>query len=67
MKELEILSAFMIGGHDLNNMRSTNDTVLITDTERKVEELLQKTVKENKKKELNINCKKIEFTVFRKR
>lgn len=35
MKELEILSAFMIGGHDLNNMRSTNDTVLITDTERK--------------------------------
>lgn len=35
--------------------------------ERKLQELLQKVVKESKKKGLNLNCKKIECMVVSKR
>lgn len=40
--ELEVLSGFITGGHNLNNIRYADDTVLIADTKRKLQNLLQK-------------------------
>lgn len=48
LRELDYLTEFIIGRHKLNNIRYTNDTV----EEGKLKELLDKLVKENKKKRL---------------
>lgn len=50
----------MIRGHDLNNIRYVNDSVLIENTEGEIQERLQKII--NEKKVLIINWKKIEGT-----
>lgn len=55
LRELEVLSRYIIGSHNLHNIRYADDTVLIADTQRKLLELLQKIVKESEKKGLNIN------------
>lgn len=61
LREFVVLSGFIIGCHKLNN------TMLIADKERKLQMLLQKVLKESKKKGLNINCKKTECKVVSKR
>lgn len=50
LRKLQFLPEFVIGGYDLN-VRCVNGTVLIADTKRKVQELLQKLVKEAIRKE----------------
>lgn len=40
--------------------------MLITDSEKKLIELLNNVVTESKKKEVTINCKKMEYTFFNK-
>lgn len=65
-KELEVLSGFFIGGHNLNNVRYV-DRVLIEDIEKKLEALLEKVLKGNKKKALNIKCKKLKYIGFSKK
>ncbi len=67
LRELEILPGFIIGGHNLNNIRYADDTVLIADTEKKLQNLLQKVAKESEKKGLSINYKKTECMVISKR
>lgn len=64
LRELEVLPGFIIGGHNLKNIRYTDDTVLIADTERKLQNLLQKVAKESEKKGLSI--KKTECMVLSK-
>lgn len=44
----------------LNNIRCANETVLIGDTERKMQEFLYNPVKESEEKGLKINCKNTE-------
>lgn len=58
LRELEILSGFIIDGHNLDNIRHSDDTVLIAEMEKKLQNLLQKVVKESEKKGLSINYKK---------
>lgn len=45
IRELDTLSEFMISGHNLN-ISYANDTVLMVDTERKLQNLLDRLVKE---------------------
>lgn len=40
-------SGFIVGSHNLTNVRCTDDTMLMVDTERKLHELLDEAVKEN--------------------
>ncbi|MGX9987587.1 reverse transcriptase domain-containing protein [Soonwooa purpurea] len=67
LRELEDLPGFIIGGHNLNNIRYADDTVLIADTEKKLQELLQKVAKESAGKGLSINYKKTECMVISKK
>lgn len=53
MRELDVLPGFIIVSHNLK-IRYADDTVVIADTEKKLQELLQKEIKENEKKGLNI-------------
>lgn len=43
--DLEVLPEFFNGGHNLNNIRYANHTVLIADKEIKLQELLEKVLK----------------------
>lgn len=67
LRELDVLTGFITDGHNLNNIRYEDDTVLIADMERKLQKLLQKVVKESDKKGQSINCKKTECMVVSKR
>lgn len=53
--ELEVLLAYIICGHNLNNIGYEDNTALITDTRRKLKQLQQVIIKEREKKEQNIN------------
>ena len=58
LRELEDLPGLVVGGHNINNIRYADDTVLIADSEEKFKELLDKVIEESKNKGLSINCKK---------
>lgn len=45
LRELYVIQGFFIGGHNLTNMRYADNAVLIVDTLRILQELLQKVVK----------------------
>lgn len=40
LRELEVLLRFVIGGHNLNNIRYVDDIVLIADAEGKLQDFL---------------------------
>ncbi|XP_037779155.1 uncharacterized protein LOC119575579 [Penaeus monodon] len=63
LRELEGLQEFVIGGHNMNNIRYADDTVLISESEGKLQELLDKVVEKSAKKGLTINCKKTGYTL----
>lgn len=46
-------SGFIVSKHNLKNVRCTDDTVLMADAERKLQEILDEAVKEN---ENSMNC-----------
>ena len=50
LRELEDLPGLVVGGHNINNIRYADDTVLIADSEEKLKELLDKVVEESKNK-----------------
>ena len=66
LRELEGMVGFKVGGHNFNNLRYADDTVLIAQSEEKLQRLLDKVVEESKKKGLTINCKKTECMVISK-
>ena len=49
LREVEGLQGFVIGGHNMNNLRYADDTVLISESEDKLQELLDKVVEESRK------------------
>lgn len=52
LREIEVIPGFIINSLNINNIRYTNDRVLIA-IERKLQELVQKVMKEGKQKGLN--------------
>ena len=56
-----------MGGRNITNIRYTDDTVLLFESEEELQRLLDVVVEENEKKELTINCKKTECLVASKK
>lgn len=56
LRKLEVLTAFIIGGHNLKNVRYRDDTSLMADSEEKLQAFLDNIVNESEKKVLSINC-----------
>ena len=54
------MEGLKIGGHNINNIRYADDTVLTADSEEKLQELLNKVVEESENKGLELNSKKTE-------
>lgn len=59
--------SYQISGHYLSNVRYADNTVFILYTERKIQEILEKIIKGRYKKGVNINFKKTEYVVLRKK
>ena len=53
-----------IGGHNANNLRYTDNTVLNAENKEDVQRLLDNVEEESRKKGLQLNNKKSEVTVF---
>ena len=63
MPHLEGAPGIQIVGHNINNLRYADDTVLIAATEKDLQELLDTVVKESEIKGLTLNSKKTEVMV----
>lgn len=63
LRELKTLPGSVICGSNLNNIRYADDTVLIDDLERNLEDLLESVVEESVKKGLTVSYKKTENMV----
>ena len=64
MRQIEEMEGLKIGGHNINNIRYADDTVLTADSEEKLQELLNKVVEESKNKGLELNSKKTESMII---
>ena len=54
------LQGIVVGGHSINNLRCGDDTVLIAESEGKLQEILETVVESSKSKGLSVNVKKTE-------
>lgn len=61
------LSGFLIGGHTIRNLRYANVTVLVAESQEKLQELLDEVEHESKQKGLSIMCKKAKCMVVGQR
>ena len=64
MRQIEEIEGLKIGGHNINNLRYADDTVLTADSEEKLQELLNKVVEESENKGLELNSKKTESMII---
>ncbi|KAK3750249.1 hypothetical protein RRG08_041278 [Elysia crispata] len=64
MRHIEEIEGLKIGGHNINNIRYADDTVLTADSEEKLQELLNKVVEESENKGLELNSKKTESMII---
>ena len=64
MRQIEEMEGLKIGGHNINNIRYADDTVLTADSEEKLQELLNKVVEESENKGLELNSKKTESMII---
>lgn len=67
LRELQDHEGVNVGGRNLNNLRYADDTVLLADSERKLQQLMDKVVEESAKKGLNVNISKTKTMVISKR
>ena len=66
LRNIYDLEGVKIGGTNYNNIRYADDTVLITDTEEKLQELVNRVRRESMNMGLNINLRKTEIMVISK-
>ena len=64
MRALEGMPGIKVGGYNMNNIRYSDDTVLIADNEKELQEMLDTVVRESEKKGLSLNKKKTEVMVI---
>ena len=67
LRGIENLGGINVGGHIINNLRYADDTVLIADSEDKLQEILTTVAEESEKKGLQLNAKKTECMVVSKK
>ena len=69
MREIEDMQGILAGGHSINNPRYAEDTVLISESQDQLQELLNKVIEASEAKALTIDFTKTEclvVTVLRK-
>lgn len=67
LRQLQNEKGFRVGGRNITNIRYADDTVLIAESARDLQRLLDVVVRESEKKGLSINCKKTECLTISKR
>ena len=67
MRSLDDLKGVSIGGHNINNLRYADDTVLKAHTEEDLQTLLNELFSKSKHFGMEINSKKIEIMIFTKK
>ncbi|GFN81624.1 endonuclease-reverse transcriptase [Plakobranchus ocellatus] len=60
LRNIENHEGIIAGGHNINNLKYTVDTVIIADSEEKMQTILTTVTEESEKKRLQLNAKKIE-------
>ena len=63
MENIEDDEGVIIGGRNINNIRYADDTVLVADSEEKLQRLLRKLAKASKERGLDINLTKTKVLV----
>ena len=58
LREVEVLHGVVMNGRNVNNIRYAGDTVLIAKTEKDIQHILDKDIKENESLGLALNAKK---------
>ena len=66
LREIQDQAGILIGGHNLNNVGYADDIVLIADSEKNLQKIIDKVVSESQSKEQSIDCKKTECLVVSK-
>ena len=64
MRRIEEIEGLKIGGHNINNIRYADDTVLAAYSEEKLQELLNKVMEESENKGIELNSKKTESMII---
>ena len=67
MRSIESHEGVKVGGHNINNLRYADDTVLIADSEEKLQDILTTVAEASESKGLQLNAKKTECMVISKR
>ena len=67
LREIEDLNGFIISGHNVTNLRYADDTMLIADSEERIQALLDRVIVESEKMGLTLNKKKTEYMIISKR
>ena len=67
LRNIEELQGVKVGGRELNNLRYADDTVLIADSEQKLQSLLTTASVKSEEKGLQLNAKKTECMVVSKK
>ena len=67
LRNIEDHEGMKVGGQNINNLRYADDTVLIADSEEKLQKILTTVATESEIKGLQLNAKKTECMVISKR
>jgi len=67
MRNIDQQEGVKVGGHNINNLRYADDTVLIADSEEKLQDILQTVTQASENKGLQLNAKKTECMVITKK
>ena len=66
LRNIEQHEGVKVGGHNINNLRYADDTVLIADSEEKLQNILSTVTFESENKGLQLNAKKTECMAISK-
>jgi len=67
LRKISDYDGVKVNGHNINNLRYADDTVLIADSEKQLQKILSVVSKESKKRGLDLNAKKTECMVVSKK
>ena len=59
LREIEELHGVLINGHNINNIRYADDTVLIAETENDLQCILNKVIEKSESLGLSLNAEKV--------
>ena len=67
LREMEDIKGICVGGHNINNLRYADDTVLIAQSEQTLQEMLDTVVDASQRRGLSLNISKTESMVISKK